>query len=73
MDAFFSYFPLSFLLDREKKLLDLNSFRKEKEMHIQMYEYDAYIIKKEYGAGSENRTRNPMVMSLVSYQTVLSC
>ncbi|KAF2914500.1 hypothetical protein DAI22_10g166736 [Oryza sativa Japonica Group] len=34
--------------------------------------YDAYIIKKEYGAGSGNRTRNPTVMSLVSYQTVLS-
>lgn len=27
---------------------------------------DTYIIKKEYGAGSRNRTRNPKVMSLAS-------
>ena len=33
--------------------------------------YHAYIIKKEYGAGSGNRTRNPKVMSLMSYQTAL--
>ncbi|XBH73548.1 hypothetical protein VPH35_100635 [Triticum aestivum] len=29
------------------------------------------IPKKEYGAGSGNRTRNPKVMSLMSYQTAL--
>lgn len=28
-------------------------------------------LKKEYGAGSGNRTRNPKVMSLMSYQTAL--
>ena len=28
---------------------------------------DTYIIKKEYGAGSRNRTRNPKVMSLASW------
>ena len=32
---------------------------------------DTYIIKKEYGAGSQYRTRNPKLMSFVSYQTAL--
>ena len=34
---------------------------------------DTYIIKKEYGAGSQYRTRNPKVMSFVSYQTAPLC
>ena len=33
--------------------------------------HDTYIIKKEYGAGSRYRTRNPKVMRFESYQMAL--